>query len=103
MQDAWDSFHDAMYIVAEEVLGFYGILLDHAQDIAVYLDEFTIQEHFLEEIPSDMLVVLIHDGGLALEVNTVEEFVAEAKAYKNSIKMAAHYLEHSLKHHQNWG
>ncbi|KAG6887880.1 hypothetical protein C0995_012002 [Termitomyces sp. Mi166 len=99
MQDAQDAFHDAMYIVSEGVQGFYDILLDHAQDMAIYLDEFTIQECFLEGIPFHMLVVLICDGGLASEVNIIEEFMAKAKAYKNSIKTAAHYLEHSLRQH----
>ncbi|KAG6820217.1 hypothetical protein H0H92_001941, partial [Tricholoma furcatifolium] len=40
-----------------------------------------------------MLVSLICDGGLAPEVNTIEEFVSEAKAYENSLKTASHYLE----------
>ncbi|KAG6860396.1 hypothetical protein C0995_011643 [Termitomyces sp. Mi166 len=44
-----------------------------------------------------MLVALIWDGGLAAKVNTIEEFVAEAKAYKTSIKTVAHYLECSSK------
>ncbi|KAG5352699.1 hypothetical protein C0989_000948 [Termitomyces sp. Mn162] len=44
-----------------------------------------------------MLVALIHNGRLAPKVNTFEEFVLEAKAYKNSIKTAVHYLECSKK------
>ncbi|KAG5333656.1 hypothetical protein C0989_005147 [Termitomyces sp. Mn162] len=44
-----------------------------------------------------MLVALICNGRLAPKVNTIEEFALEAKAYKNSIKTAVHYLEHSKK------
>ncbi|KAG5333144.1 hypothetical protein C0989_006215 [Termitomyces sp. Mn162] len=44
-----------------------------------------------------MLMVSIHDGGLAPRVNTVKEFVLEAKAYESSIKTAVHYSECSKK------
>ncbi|KAG5351816.1 hypothetical protein C0989_004808 [Termitomyces sp. Mn162] len=97
MQDAHDVFCNAVYAVKEGVQGFYDALLNHAQNMAVFSDELTICEQFLEGIPSDMLVALICNGGLAPEVNTGKEFVSEAKAYKNSIKTAAHYLEHSKK------
>ncbi|KAG6822507.1 hypothetical protein H0H92_013595, partial [Tricholoma furcatifolium] len=75
------------------VQGYYDVLLEHAQNMIVYPDEMTIREKFLEGIPEDMLVSLICDGGLAPEVNTIEEFVSEAKAYENSLKTASHYLE----------
>ncbi|KAG6886859.1 hypothetical protein C0995_003887, partial [Termitomyces sp. Mi166 len=80
--------------MAKGVQGFYDTLLDFAQNMAVFSDKFTIREQFLEGIPSDMLVVLIRDGGLAPEVNIVEEFMSEAQAYENSIKTTAHYLKH---------
>ncbi|KAG5351244.1 hypothetical protein C0989_007279 [Termitomyces sp. Mn162] len=102
MQDACSTFYNAVYAVEEGVQGFYDALLNHAQNMAVLPNEFTIGEQFLEEIPSDMLVALIHDGRLAIEVNTVEEFVLETKAYKNSIKTAAHYLECSKKSWSVW-
>ena len=78
--------------------GFYEALLDKAQNIAVYLDEITIQEQFLKGIPHEMLMALIMDGGLSPEVNTVQEFVAKAQAYKSSVKTAAHYVGRS--HHR---
>ncbi|KAG6871374.1 hypothetical protein C0995_005341 [Termitomyces sp. Mi166 len=90
---------DAVYSMAKDVQGFYDTLLDFAQNMAVFPDEFTICERFLEGIPSDMLVKLIRNRGLALEVNTVEEFVSEAQAHENSIKTTAHYLEHSTRQH----
>ncbi|KAG6887481.1 hypothetical protein C0995_014978 [Termitomyces sp. Mi166 len=88
MQDAWDSFHNALYIAEEGVQDFYDILLNHAQDMAMYSDEFTIWEHFLEGILFNMLMLLICDGRLASEVNTIEEFVAKTKAYETNIKTA---------------
>ncbi|KAG6859909.1 hypothetical protein C0995_002059 [Termitomyces sp. Mi166 len=99
MQDAQDSLCNALHIIEKGVQSFYDTLLNHAHNMAMYLDEFTIWKHFLKGMLSDMLMVLICDGGLTLDVNTVEEFVAKAKAYKSSIKTAAHYLEHSLRQH----
>ncbi|KAG5336988.1 hypothetical protein C0989_011291 [Termitomyces sp. Mn162] len=97
MQDACNAFHDMVYAVEEGVQGFYDALLDHAQNMAMFPDEFTSHEQFLKGIPSDMLVALVCNGRLAPKVNTVEEFVSEAKAYKSSIKTAVHYPEHSKK------
>ena len=45
-----------------------------------------------------MLIALIMDGGLLLEVNMVQEFVAKAQVYKSSVKTAVHYVEHSHHH-----
>ncbi|KAG5349322.1 hypothetical protein C0989_004626 [Termitomyces sp. Mn162] len=102
MQDACDAFHDTVFAVEEGVQGFYDALLNHAQNMAMFPNKFTICEWFLEGIPSDMLIALIHNGGLAPKVNTVKEFVSEAKAYESSIKTAAHYLEHSKKSQAGW-
>ncbi|KAG5338615.1 hypothetical protein C0989_006814 [Termitomyces sp. Mn162] len=102
MQDAHDAFCDAVYAVKEGVQGFYDALLNHAPNMAMFPNKFTICEWFLEGIPSDMLVALIHDGGLAPKVNTVKEFILEAKTYKSSIKTAAHYLECSKKSRSGW-
>ncbi|KAG6823853.1 hypothetical protein H0H92_008839 [Tricholoma furcatifolium] len=93
MQDAREAFCLAVYRTKDGVQGYYDVLLEHAQNMIVYPDEMTIREKFLEGIPEDMLVSLICDGGLAPEVNTIEEFVSEAKAYENSLKTASHYLE----------
>ncbi|KAG6859879.1 hypothetical protein C0995_002547 [Termitomyces sp. Mi166 len=85
--------------MAKGVQGFYDTLLDFTQNMAVFPDKFTSCEQFLEGILSDMLVTLICDGGLALEVNTIKEFVSEAQPYENSIKTAAYYLKHSARQH----
>ncbi|KAG6904843.1 hypothetical protein DXG01_006758 [Tephrocybe rancida] len=94
MQDTCEVFRNAAYIAEDGVQGYYDSLLNHAQNMAVYPDEYTIHKKFLDGIPSNMLIALIHNGGLSPEVNTVEDFVSEAKAYETSLKMATHYLEH---------
>ena len=63
--------------------------------MAIFLNEFTIWEQFLKGIPYKMLLALIIDGGLIPEVNIVEEFVTEARAYKSSVKIVAQYLGHN--------
>ncbi|KAG6915404.1 hypothetical protein DXG01_011637 [Tephrocybe rancida] len=90
MQDACEAFHKAAYIAEDGVQGYYDSLLNHAQNMAVYPDEYTIREKFLDGNPSNMLIALICDGGLSPEVNTVEDFVSEVKAYETSLKTATH-------------
>ncbi|KAF5381784.1 hypothetical protein D9615_005370, partial [Tricholomella constricta] len=92
MQDAREDFYDATYNESIGVQGFYDELMDHAQNMAVFPDEYTVRDTFLEGIPKDMLVALIKEGGLSPEINTVDEFVSEAKAYESASKTAAHYL-----------
>ena len=92
MQDVRDIFCKLLYMVEEGVQGFYGALLDEAQNMAIYLDEFTIWEQFLKGISHKMLMALIIDGGLSLEVNTVQKFMAKARAYESSMKIAVHYV-----------
>ena len=79
-------------MVEEGVQGFYEALLNEAQNMAIFPDEF-IWEQFLKGI--EMFIALIIDGSLAPEVNTVKEFVAKAWAYKNSVKTMVHYVGHS--------
>ena len=55
-----------LYMVEEGVQGFYEALLDEAQNMAIFPDEFTIQEQFLKGIPYEMLMTLIVDEGLSL-------------------------------------
>ncbi|KAF5366917.1 hypothetical protein D9615_010716 [Tricholomella constricta] len=92
MQDAREDFYDATYNESIGVQGFYDELMDHAQNMAVFPDKYTVRDTFLEGIPKDMLVALIKEGGLSPEINTVDEFVSEAKAYESASKTAAHYL-----------
>ncbi|KAG6882245.1 hypothetical protein C0995_015316 [Termitomyces sp. Mi166 len=63
--------------------------------MAVYLDEFTIQEIFLDGIPGEMRRVLICNDNLSSEVNTVTEFLAYAIRYEQSACTTTHYDQRS--------
>ncbi|KAG6892510.1 hypothetical protein C0995_003393, partial [Termitomyces sp. Mi166 len=55
-------------------------------NMAMYLDEFTIQETFLDGIPAEMRHMLIRDNNLSPEVNTVTKFLAYAIRYEQSAR-----------------
>ncbi|KAG6895832.1 hypothetical protein C0995_012138, partial [Termitomyces sp. Mi166 len=71
-------------------------------NMAMYLDEFTIQETFLDGIPAEMHRVLIHDNNLSPEVNTVTEFLAYVIRYEQSAHTATHYDQRSSRHAQGY-
>ena len=48
MQDARNVFCRIAYIVEENTQGFCESLLDEAQNMAIFSDEFTIHEQFLK-------------------------------------------------------
>ncbi|KAG6855915.1 hypothetical protein C0995_005810, partial [Termitomyces sp. Mi166 len=100
MQEAQEAFRTAVYDAQTGVQTFYKELIGHAQNMAVYLDEFTIQEIFLDGIPAEMHCMLIHDDNLSPEVNTVTEFLAYAIRYKQSAHTATHYDQRSSHHAQ---
>ncbi|KAG6884063.1 hypothetical protein C0995_011044 [Termitomyces sp. Mi166 len=72
--------------------------------MAMYPDEFTVQETFLDGIPAEMCCALIHNNNLSSEVNTVTKFLAYAICYKQSACTATHYDQRSSRraqgHHQ---
>ncbi|KAG6868607.1 hypothetical protein C0995_004118, partial [Termitomyces sp. Mi166 len=68
--------------------------------MAMYLDEFTIQETFLDGILAEMCRVLICDNNLSSEVNTVTEFLVYAIRYEQSARTAMHYDQRSSCHAQ---
>ncbi|KAG6870755.1 hypothetical protein C0992_012526, partial [Termitomyces sp. T32_za158] len=63
--------------------------------MAVYPDEFTIWETFLDGIPAEMRRALICDDNLSPEVNTVTEFLAYAIRYEQSARTTTHYDQRS--------
>ncbi|KAG6863352.1 hypothetical protein C0993_011874, partial [Termitomyces sp. T159_Od127] len=95
MQEAREAFRMAVYNAQTGVQTFYDDLVGHAQNMAVYLDEFTIQETFLDGIPAEMRCALIRNDNLSPEVNTVTEFLAYAIRYEQSARTATHYDQHS--------
>ncbi|KAG6858576.1 hypothetical protein C0995_015579, partial [Termitomyces sp. Mi166 len=95
MQEAHEAFRTAVYDARTGVQTFYEELIGHAQNMAVYPDEFIIQETFLDGIPAEMHRVLIRDDNLSPEVNTVTEFLAYAIRYEQSAHTATHYDQRS--------
>ncbi|KAG6871432.1 hypothetical protein C0992_010969, partial [Termitomyces sp. T32_za158] len=95
MQEAHEAFRTAVYDARTGIQTFYDDLVGHAQNMAVYLDDFTIRETFLDGIPAEMRRVLIRDGNLSPEVNTVTEFLAYAIRYEQSARTATHYDQRS--------
>ncbi|KAG6893003.1 hypothetical protein C0995_001864 [Termitomyces sp. Mi166 len=53
--------------------------------MAVYPDEFTIWETFLDGIPAEMRCALIHNGNLSPEVNTQRITISAALAAHKDI------------------
>jgi hypothetical protein len=51
MQDACSAFFTAHYSEDKGIQGFYDILEDHTQSMAVYPDMYQIVETFLKGIP----------------------------------------------------
>ncbi|KAG6896021.1 hypothetical protein C0993_008865 [Termitomyces sp. T159_Od127] len=85
----------AVYDAQTGIQTFYDDLVGHAQNMAVYPDEFTIWETFLDRIPAEMRCALIRDNNLSPEVNTVTEFLAYAICYEQSAWTATHYDQRS--------
>ncbi|KAG6859297.1 hypothetical protein C0995_009906 [Termitomyces sp. Mi166 len=104
MQEAQEAFQTAVYDAQMGIQMFYKELIGHAQNMAMYPDEFTIWETFLDGIPAEMRCVLIRDDNLSPEVNTVTEFLTYAIRYKQSAHTATHYNQrsscHAQGHHQ---
>ncbi|KAG6885834.1 hypothetical protein C0995_009023, partial [Termitomyces sp. Mi166 len=97
MQEAREAFRTAVYDAQMGIQTFYKELIGHAQNIAVYPDEFTIRETFLDGISAEMCCALIHDDNLSPEVNTVTKFLTYAIRYEQSACTATHYDQHSLR------
>jgi hypothetical protein len=62
MQDAHSAFFAANYSEDKGIQGFFDILVDHAQNMAVYPDAYQIVETFLKGIPSYIRDRMIKDG-----------------------------------------
>ncbi|KAG6896906.1 hypothetical protein C0992_005307, partial [Termitomyces sp. T32_za158] len=95
MQEACKAFQTAVYDAQTGIQTFYDDLVGHAQNMAVYLNEFTIWETFLDGIPAEMRHALIRDDNLSPEVNTVTEFLAYVICYEQSAQTASQYDQRS--------
>ena len=92
MQDAHKKFLSMSYNTATGIQGYYDILMDHAQNMVIYSDDYQIMEHFLNGIP-DNIWEKVFDCGLSPEGNTIDDLVACAKAIKITKKTVVHYCK----------
>ena len=90
MQDAHDAYTSTKYLPQLGIQGFYDTLIDHAQNMSVYLDAYNIMDTFLRGLPKDMCTKML-ENGLMPEANTVEDFVSEGKALESAMKPMNHY------------
>jgi uncharacterized protein YbgA (DUF1722 family) len=90
MQDARKAFFATKYTSKNGVQGSYDTLLDHAHNMAVYPDDYLVVETFLKGIPESLHEPIITNG-LSPEVNTIDDFVAQAKHYEYAKKTLDYY------------
>jgi hypothetical protein len=95
MQDAREGFRKVRYTTALGVQGFYDALLEHAQNMAVYPDNYTILEEFMAGIPPAMLTRCFRDHRLTAEVNSLDDWVGAARETEWCDKTEAYYKERS--------
>ncbi|KAG6870083.1 hypothetical protein C0995_015323, partial [Termitomyces sp. Mi166 len=100
MQEAREAFRTAVYDAQMGIQTFYEELIGYAQNMAVYPDEFTIRETFLDGILAEMHCTLIRDNNLSPEVNTVTKFLVYAIRYEQSAHIAMHYNQRSSRRAQ---
>jgi len=92
MQDAREGFRNARYTTEGGIQGFYDALLDHASNMAIYPDDYTILQMFLMGIPTSILNELLGTVGLSPETNTLDDFVAHAKEVEQRTKNKLYYI-----------
>jgi len=72
MQDAREGFRNTRYTTKGGIQGYYDTLLDHAHNMAIYLDDYTILQTFLMGIPLSIITELLGTIGLSPETNSLE-------------------------------
>ena len=73
MQDAREGFQRVQYSATTGVQSFYNTLLDHAHNMSVYPDNYSILEQFLTGLLMPMVNRILEEG-YSPEIHTVEEF-----------------------------
>jgi hypothetical protein len=95
MQDARENFRKVRYTTALGVQGFYDALLEHAQNMAVYPDSYTILEEFMAGIPQAMLTRCFREHRLTAESNSLDDWVGAAKEIERCDKTESYYKDRS--------
>jgi len=81
MQDAWENLNKVQYIPRDGIQTMYDSMLEHAREMAVFPDNYTMLSIFLDKIPQYMISELLNLWGLLPEVNNLSEFVGTSKAW----------------------
>ena len=91
IQDVREGFRRVTYSPTAGIQSFYDTLLDHAQNMSVYPDDYSILEQFLTGIPDWMATKMFEDFRFLPESNTLDDFVAMAKAIEQRGKTKTYY------------
>jgi len=87
-----EGFRNTRYTTEGGIQGYYDALLDHAHNMAIYLDDYTVLQTFLMGIPSSIITELLGTIGLSPETNSLEDFIAHAKEIEQRIKNKSYYM-----------
>ena len=90
LQDACAAFFTAKYSAETGVQGFYDTLVDHAQNMAEYPDNYTMMEKFIMGLPAQYHNEIFKDG-YHMEMNTLDDFITAAKLKEVTEKTIQHY------------
>ena len=93
MQDARENFRKVRYTVALGVQGYYDALLEQAQNMAVYPDEYTILEEFVKGLPQAMLSRCFREHRITVEANSLEDWVAAAREIERCDRNESYYRD----------
>jgi hypothetical protein len=77
--------------------------LEHAQNMAVYPDSYTILEEFMGGLPPAMILRCFHEHRLTTEANLLDDWVGAAKEIERCDKMESYYKDHSCHHNMATG
>ena len=91
MQDARESFRKVRFTASLGVQGYYDTLLEHAQNMAVFPDEYTMLEEFIYGLPNNMVERCFREHRLTVESNTIDDWVSAAKDIEVCEKTEAYY------------
>jgi len=92
MQDTHKGFRNTRYTTKEGIQGYYNTLMDHAHNMAIYPDDYTILQIFLMGIPSSIITELLGTIGLSPETNSLEDFVAHVKEIEQRTRNKSYYM-----------
>jgi hypothetical protein len=91
MQDECSTFFATQWYAEDKgIQGFYDTLIDHAQNMVVYPNDYQIIETFLRGIPSYICEVMLKEG-LSPKINMIDDFISESKQHKTAKKTLEYY------------